>query len=152
MAVRVVGAGLGRTGTNSFKLALERLFDGRCYHMYELIERPQDTERWESAVAGEPVDQLWTFKVSVVGSGHFVAPINEAAAKEPYRYDGVAIVTATETSQDLTTGAVVTSTSKRWREEFHVRDVQYQGGLGKFRLNVSRRPTSRSSARSPGAG
>jgi hypothetical protein len=56
MAVRVVGAGLGRTGTNSLKLALERLLDGRCYHMYELIERPQDTERWESAVAGEPVD------------------------------------------------------------------------------------------------
>lgn len=56
MAVRVVGAGLGRTGTNSLKVALERLLDGRCYHMYELIERPQDTESWESAVAGEPVD------------------------------------------------------------------------------------------------
>jgi hypothetical protein len=56
MAVRVVGAGLGRTGTNSLKLALERLLDGRCYHMYELIERPQDTASWEDAVAGRPVD------------------------------------------------------------------------------------------------
>ncbi len=56
MAVRVVGAGLARTGTSSLKLALERLLDGRCYHMYELIERPQDTASWESAVAGEPVE------------------------------------------------------------------------------------------------
>lgn len=83
---------------------------------------------WSAEQSYQKLDgnQLWTFKVSVVGSGHFVAPINEAAAKEPYRYDGVAIITATETSQDLTTGAVVTSTSKRWREEFHVRDVRYQ--------------------------
>jgi hypothetical protein len=56
MALRVVGAGLGRTGTNSLKLALERLLGGRCYHMYELIERPQDTASWESAIAGRPVD------------------------------------------------------------------------------------------------
>ncbi len=56
MTVSVVGAGLGRTGTNSLKLALERLLDGRCYHMFELFERPQDTERWERAVAGEAVD------------------------------------------------------------------------------------------------
>src|SRR5450631_2293790 len=56
MALRVIGAGLGRTGTNSLKLALERLLGGRCYHMYELIERPQDTASWESAVAGRPVD------------------------------------------------------------------------------------------------
>lgn len=61
MAVRVVGAGLGRTGTNSLKLALERLLDGRCYHMYELIERPQDTGSWEDAVAGRPVDWMSLF-------------------------------------------------------------------------------------------
>lgn len=29
MALRVVGAGLGRTGTNSLKLALEELLGGR---------------------------------------------------------------------------------------------------------------------------
>jgi len=56
MAVSVVGAGLGRTGTNSLQVALERLLGGRCYHMHELIERPQDTASWESAVAGEPAD------------------------------------------------------------------------------------------------
>ncbi len=58
MALRVVGAGLGRTGTNSLKVALERLLGGRCYHMWELIERPDDTAAWHAAVRGEPVD--WT--------------------------------------------------------------------------------------------
>ena len=36
MALQVIGAGLGRTGTSSLKAALELLLGGRCYHMYEL--------------------------------------------------------------------------------------------------------------------
>ena len=59
MMLRVVGAGLGRTGTNSLKVALERLLGGRCYHMFELIERPGDTERWERAVSGDAVEWGW---------------------------------------------------------------------------------------------
>jgi hypothetical protein len=56
MALRVVGAGLGRTGTHSLKLALEQLLGGPCYHMSELIEREDDTAVWARAVAGEEVD------------------------------------------------------------------------------------------------
>jgi hypothetical protein len=56
MTLRVVGAGLGRTGTASLKLALEVLLNGRCYHMLEAFERPQDTAVWHAAVRGEPVD------------------------------------------------------------------------------------------------
>lgn len=56
MTLRVVGAGLGRTGTNSLKVALEQLLDGRCYHMFEVIQRPQDTPVWHAAALGEPVD------------------------------------------------------------------------------------------------
>jgi hypothetical protein len=56
MALRVVGAGLGRTGTNSLKLALEQLLGGPCYHMFELVRRPQDAPDWERAVRGETVD------------------------------------------------------------------------------------------------
>ncbi len=59
LTLRVVGAGLGRTGTNSLKLALERLLGGRCYHMLELLERPGDTECWERAAAGEPIAWDW---------------------------------------------------------------------------------------------
>jgi hypothetical protein len=56
MALRVVGAGLGRTGTNSLKLALERILGGRCYHMFELIQRELQTPVWHAAVRGEHVD------------------------------------------------------------------------------------------------
>jgi hypothetical protein len=55
-SLRVVGAGLGRTGTNSLKLALEELLGGRCYHMYEAQQRDQDTPVWSAAVRGESVD------------------------------------------------------------------------------------------------
>lgn len=54
--MRVIGAGLGRTGTASLKIALERLLDGPCYHMSEVFERPGDVPIWHSAVRGEPVD------------------------------------------------------------------------------------------------
>ena len=56
MALRVVGAGLGRTGTQSLKLALELLLDGPCFHMSELIEHPEPTAFLRSAARGEPVD------------------------------------------------------------------------------------------------
>jgi hypothetical protein len=56
MALRVVGAGLGRTGTNSLKIALEQLLGGPCYHMFELARRDGDTPVWEAAVRGEAID------------------------------------------------------------------------------------------------
>ena len=55
MSLQVVGAGIGRTGTASLKLALERLLGGRCYHMLEVLDRG-DSRAWHSAVRGEPVD------------------------------------------------------------------------------------------------
>ena len=55
MGLEVVGAGLGRTGTNSLKLALERLLGGRCYHMKEFESHRRDLALWERAVAGEAV-------------------------------------------------------------------------------------------------
>src|SRR5262245_47355467 len=58
MAPKVVGAGLGRTGTTSLKLALERLLGGECYHMATVRERPEDAEVWARAYAGERPD--WT--------------------------------------------------------------------------------------------
>src|SRR5947209_16936272 len=56
MALKVIGVGLGRTGTNSLKLALEELLGGPCYHMFELIAHPQAVPMWERAVRGEEVD------------------------------------------------------------------------------------------------
>ncbi len=56
MAMRVVGAGLGRTGTHSLKLALERLLGGPCYHMVEVFPHPEHVPVWHAAARGEKVD------------------------------------------------------------------------------------------------
>lgn len=61
MTLQVVGAGLGRTGTHSLKLALERLLDDACYHMAEVFGHPEHVALWHAAANDEPVawDQLF---------------------------------------------------------------------------------------------
>jgi len=56
MTLRVVGAGLGRTGTTSLKHALQRLLGGRCYHMFEVFSRPDHATAWRRAAEGELPD------------------------------------------------------------------------------------------------
>lgn len=55
MTLEVIGAGWGRTATNSLKIALERLGFGVCHHMYEVSG---DQERlvplWTAALDGQP--------------------------------------------------------------------------------------------------
>ncbi|MBG0832596.1 sulfotransferase family protein [Planomonospora sp. ID67723] len=53
--MRVIGAGFGRTGTLSFKTALERLGFGPCHHMTEVIEKPVQIRRWLDLAEGRPV-------------------------------------------------------------------------------------------------
>jgi sulfotransferase family protein len=55
MAIEVIGAGFGRTGTMSLKVALEELGFGPCYHMIELFGHPEHVELWEAASQGKPV-------------------------------------------------------------------------------------------------
>lgn len=54
MTLSVIGAGLGRTGTVSLKLALERLGFGPCFHMTELIADPSRVPLWLAAADGKP--------------------------------------------------------------------------------------------------
>lgn len=42
MSLRVIGAGLPRTGTTSLKSSLETLLGGRCYHMTEFGPRAKE--------------------------------------------------------------------------------------------------------------
>ena len=58
MPLTVVGAGVGRTGTTSLKIALERLLGRPCHHMYEMFTDPMEIPRWSAAIEGQPVD--WT--------------------------------------------------------------------------------------------
>jgi hypothetical protein len=56
VTIRVVGAGVGRTGTTSLKAALERLLGGTCHHMFELFGHPEEVPVWHAAARGEAVD------------------------------------------------------------------------------------------------
>jgi len=55
MALKVIGAGLGRTGTLSLKLALEHLGFGPCHHMAEVFANmPDQLPKWQAVVEGRP--------------------------------------------------------------------------------------------------
>ena len=56
MQLQVVGAGVGRTGTHSLKIALEQLLGGPCHHMVEILGNPAQIPGWIDAVEGRPVD------------------------------------------------------------------------------------------------
>lgn len=56
MTIRVIGAGVGRTGTTSLQAALEILLNGRCYHMHEVFPRPDDIPVWHQAALGNMPD------------------------------------------------------------------------------------------------
>ena len=56
MALKVIGAGFGRTGTRSLQLALENIGFSECYHMVSLFRNPSDVIHWQNAYDGKQVD------------------------------------------------------------------------------------------------
>lgn len=52
MSLKIIGAGMGRTGTASLKVALETLGVGRCYHMSEVLKNPGFIRGWIDAAEG----------------------------------------------------------------------------------------------------
>lgn len=51
MSLRVVGAGVGRTGTNSLMTALEVILPGECHHMYKVFINDEG-ETWRDIGRG----------------------------------------------------------------------------------------------------
>lgn len=56
MAIKVIGAGFGRTGTGSLRFALERLGFDKCYHMSEIMEHPEKSRDWLKARLKQQID------------------------------------------------------------------------------------------------
>jgi hypothetical protein len=56
LTLRLVGAGLPRTGTKSLQTALERLLGGRCYHMHEVFGHLDHVPVWREALRGRLPD------------------------------------------------------------------------------------------------
>lgn len=56
MSLSIIGAGFGRTGTQSLQRAIEMLGFGPCHHMYEVRRNPRLTALWQSIADGAPPD------------------------------------------------------------------------------------------------
>ena len=56
MALQVIGAGFGRTGTNSFQVAMEMIGLGPCHHMNVLMREPGSVDAWRRASEGTLTD------------------------------------------------------------------------------------------------
>jgi hypothetical protein len=54
--MKVIGVGVGRTGTLSLKAALDRLDCGPCFHMRNVLDHRDRLPLWEAAANGELVD------------------------------------------------------------------------------------------------
>lgn len=50
MALKLINAGLGRTGTTSLKVALDRLGFGPGYHMFDIVSSEERLGQWEKIV------------------------------------------------------------------------------------------------------
>src|ERR671926_434210 len=72
MTLEVIGAGFGRTGTMSLKLALEELGFGPCYHMTEVFEHPEHVELWRAAGQGQGLD--WDVRSSTSTGPRWTGP------------------------------------------------------------------------------
>lgn len=55
MTLEVIGAGFGRTGTDSMREALNTLGFGPCHHMLEVNAREEQKQLWRAFVKGEPI-------------------------------------------------------------------------------------------------
>ncbi len=61
MALKVIGAGFGRTGTLSTKAALETLGFGPCHHMAEVFSSREQFAKWSAIVNGNSTDWDYAF-------------------------------------------------------------------------------------------
>ena len=71
--MKLIGAGLPRTGTLSQKVALEMLGLGPCYHMVNDLADLDEAPRWQDALdGGSPFDQIFDgFQSTVDWPGSF---------------------------------------------------------------------------------
>lgn len=56
MSLTAIGAGFGRTGTESLRQALDMLGLGPTHHMYEVMDSKEQKERWLALAKGETPD------------------------------------------------------------------------------------------------
>jgi len=56
MALSIIGAGFGRTGTDSMRFALNHLGFGPCHHMHEVLDNAEQRRLWRAKANGACID------------------------------------------------------------------------------------------------
>lgn len=56
MTLKIIGAGFGRTGTDSMREAIDRLGFGPCHHMFEVNRDEAQRSAWRAVVGGARPD------------------------------------------------------------------------------------------------
>ena len=137
MGLRVIGAGVGRTGTHSLKVALEPLLGGRCHHMVEMFGNEEQIAGWTAAIDSRPVDwsHLLRDYVAVVDwpgaslwpelTGAFPDALVLLSTRDPdawYRSASDTIFTAIDPGNPWF-AAVLRLFSERFSADFHDKDA-----------------------------
>lgn len=85
--LKVIGAGLGRTGTTSLKMALEALLKGPCFHFLEYKTHPELMAPWLSLIQAKPLrSDPEQFGEMPVSQWEEVMPGYVACVDEPASY------------------------------------------------------------------
>lgn len=65
MLIKVIGAGVGRTGTRSLQLALQ-ILGFKSYHMFEVVNHhPEHADLWIKKIDGKLSGELFQFLLEV---------------------------------------------------------------------------------------
>jgi Sulfotransferase domain len=112
--IRVVGTGLGRTGTTSLKAALERLGFGPCLHAEDIFRRPTLIRPLLGAIESGSAD----WDEVLAGYQSFVGGPTSTRWREIAEYYPEAKVIHTVRDPDRWLGSMRTTLFKR-RERFH---------------------------------
>ncbi len=122
MALKVIGAGLGRTGTASLKLALEQLGFGPCYHMGEVLAHvEQRVPLWVEAGRGKPD---W----EAIFAGYQAAVDYPSCSfwREQMAYaPGAKVILSTRSAEswfDSVNGTIMSPDATAWMENSPMRD------------------------------
>jgi hypothetical protein len=85
--LKVIGAGLGRTGTTSLKAALETLLKGPCFHFLEYKSHPELMAPWLSLIEANPLrSDPDAFEELPISRWETVMPGDVACVDEPASY------------------------------------------------------------------
>jgi hypothetical protein len=147
MSIKVIGAGLPRTGTLTQKLALEQLGFAPCYHWVNVIADLDQVDVWNRALDGEgPWEEVFGGFQSTVDwpGGYFYRELAEAypdakvllSVRDPERWEP----SFRETIVDMRYGESMmrllasarAEIDPRWRRYLELVDRMFYGPQGTF--------------------